>query len=91
MLEVVAGTERELPCELLIIAAGFLGCEDANAKAFSLTLTKRGNPETIGASHMVAPGRFVAGDMHTGQSLVVRAIADGKQAAAQVHEYIMNK
>ena len=85
----VAETERELPCQQLLIAAGFLGCETANAEAFGLTLTSRGVPETAPGAHRIAPGVFVAGDMRTGQSLVVRAIADGRSAAQEVHAYLM--
>ena len=87
--EPVPGTERTLPCELLLIAAGFLGCETANAEAFGLKLGQRGNPETLNGSHKIADGLYVAGDFRTGQSLVVRAIADGCAAAAEVDADLM--
>ncbi len=83
--EQVPGSEREINCELLLIAAGFLGCETANAEAFGLKLTPRGVPETQ-RGHRIAPGLYAAGDMRTGQSLVVRAIADGRAAAEEVDE-----
>ena len=89
--EPVAGSERTLPCELLLIAAGFLGCETANAEAFDLKIGPRGNPETLGGSHRIAPGLFTAGDFRTGQSLVVRAIADGRAAAEEVDAWLSER
>lgn len=85
----VDGTQRVLPCQLLLIAAGFVGCETTTAEAFSLNLNRRGVPDIPGNTHMIAPGLFAAGDMRTGQSLVVRAIADGIAAADEVHESLM--
>ena len=82
------GSERELPCELLLIAAGFLGCETKAAEAFSLKLTPRGVPETE-RGNRIAPGLYAAGDMRTGQSLVVRAIADGRAAAEEIDADLM--
>lgn len=86
--EIVEGSQKTIPCGLLLIAAGFLGCEDSNAEAYTLKRTQRGNPETINGSHMIKPGLFAAGDMRTGQSLVVRAIADGKAAAQEIDAYL---
>ena len=89
--EPVPGTERELPCELLLIAAGFLGCDAANVANFELTLTPRGSAATIDGSHRIGENLFTAGDFRTGQSLVVRAIADGKAAAREVDAYLMGE
>ena len=85
--EAVPGTGMVLPCDLLLIAAGFVGCDEEAARHFHLSVTQRGTPRTIGTSHAVAPGLFVAGDTHTGQSLVVRAIADALATAAEVHDF----
>ena len=85
--EAVPGTGMVLPCDLLLIAAGFVGCDEETARHFHLSVTQRGTPRTIGTSHAVAPGLFVAGDTHTGQSLVVRAIADALATAAEVHDF----
>ena len=85
----VEGTERTLPCGLLLIAAGFVGCEVETAQRFEITLGPRGVPDIPANTHMISPGLFAAGDMRTGQSLVVRAIADGKAAAVEVNEYLM--
>lgn len=87
--EPVPGTERELPCELLLIAAGFLGCDQENVENFALALTPRGSAATVEGSHRIGGKLFAAGDFRTGQSLVVRAIADGKAAAREVDEYLM--
>ena len=86
----VPGSEVRLPCQLLLIAAGFLGCDQANVDAFGLKRTQRGNPETEGGSHRIAPGLYAAGDFRTGQSLVVRAIADGKAAAKEIDAALMS-
>ncbi|MBQ8707657.1 MAG: glutamate synthase subunit beta [Succinivibrionaceae bacterium] len=86
----VPGTEREIPCDLLIIAAGFVGCEDYVAQDFDVRLTPRGTVETAEGSYQTSrPGVFAAGDMRRGQSLVVWAIAEGRSCAAQIDEYLM--
>ncbi len=84
----VAGSERVRPCQLLLIAAGFVGCEPGIAGSFHLQLGARGVPELAGGTHRLSPGLFVAGDMRTGQSLVVRALADGRAAAEEVDRYL---
>ena len=84
----VPGTERIQKCQLLLIAAGFVGCEQETADSFGITLNQRGVPDTCAGTHQLAPGLFAAGDMRTGQSLVVRAIADGRAAAEEVHQYL---
>ena len=84
----VEGTQRVLPCQLLLIAAGFVGCETQTAQDFSLTLTQRGVPAVLTGTHQIASGLFAAGDLRTGQSLVVRAIADGIAAAQEVDQYL---
>ena len=84
------GTEQTLPCELLLIAAGFLGPQDYVPEAFGLARTARSNVQTAewGYDTGVA-GVFAAGDMRRGQSLVVWAIQEGRAAARQVDEYLM--
>ncbi|HIU47441.1 MAG TPA: glutamate synthase subunit beta [Candidatus Fimadaptatus faecigallinarum] len=84
----VPGSERIRPCQLLLIAAGFVGCETGIASSFHLRLSARGVPDVAGGSHRLSPGLFVAGDMRTGQSLVVRALADGRAAAEDVDRYL---
>lgn len=84
--EEVAGSERTIPCNMVLIAAGFVGCDPATADSFHLPLTGRGTPQTLEDSHKVSSRMFAAGDTYTGQSLVVRAIADGLKAADEVHQ-----
>ena len=84
----IPGTEQTLPCDLLLIAAGFVGCETATAEAFNVKLSPRGCMMPENGSHQLKGKLFSAGDMRTGQSLVVRALADGRAAAMEVHEYL---
>ena len=87
-LHPIEGTRRTLPCQLLLIAAGFVGCEAEMAERFHFSLNARNLPNIPAAAHALAPGLFAAGDMRTGQSLVVRALADGRAAAREVHRWL---
>ncbi|MCR5641385.1 MAG: glutamate synthase subunit beta [Lachnospiraceae bacterium] len=83
-------TKREVPCQLVLIAAGFLGSESYVTKAFGVDVNERTNVKTGDADHKTnVAGIFTAGDMHTGQSLVVKAIAEGRACAAEVDAYLM--
>ena len=89
-LKPLAGTEEELPCELLLIAAGFTGCEGALPQAFGVELTGRGVVQTQAEGYATnVPKVFAAGDMRRGQSLVVWAIAEGRAAAREVDRFLM--
>ncbi len=86
----IEGSEEILPCELCLIAAGFLGCQSYVADAFGVELDQRTNIKTETGSHATnIPKVFTAGDMHIGQSLVVRAIREGRDAAAETDRYLM--
>ncbi|MCR4794078.1 MAG: glutamate synthase subunit beta [Ruminococcus sp.] len=86
----IEGSEEILPCELCLIAAGFLGCQSYVAQAFGVELDQRTNVKTAQNCHNTNIEKvFTAGDMHIGQSLVVRAIREGRDAAAEVDEYLM--
>lgn len=86
----VEGIEETLPCELLLIAAGFDGCEDYVADVFGVSKTPRGCLTTADGGFVTAsPGIFAAGDCRRGQSLVVHAIAEGRACAKEVDEYLM--
>ena len=86
----IEGSEEILPCELCLIAAGFLGCQSYVAEAFGAELDLRTNIKTETGSHATnIPKVFTAGDMHIGQSLVVRAIREGRDAAAETDRYLM--
>ena len=90
MMVPVEGTEREVPCQLALIAAGFLGSEKYVTDAFGVDVDGRTNVATKEGSFMTSQtGIFVAGDMHTGQSLVVKAIRQGRDCAREVDEYLM--
>lgn len=85
----VPGSEETLPCELLLVAAGFVGCEEYVAGAFDIKLNARGVIETeAGRYQTSSPKIFASGDAHRGQSLVVWAIADGRACADEVDEYL---
>ena len=79
----IAGSEKTLPCDLLLIAAGFVGCEESTLTKFSLEADQRGRLLPPDGSHHLQGKLFSAGDMRTGQSLVVRALADGRAAARE--------
>ena len=86
--EQVAGTEQELPCELLLIAAGFVGCDEKTAEHFTLKADARGRLLPENGSHHLTGKIFSAGDMRNGQSLVVRALADGRAAAKEIDGWL---
>lgn len=84
------GTEQKLKCELLLIAAGFVGCQDYTAKAFGVNLTPRNVVATEEDHYKTNVDKvFTAGDMHRGQSLVVWGIAEGRKCAREIDEYLM--
>lgn len=86
----VEGTEEKIPCDLLLIAAGFTGCQRYTPEAFGVELTGRGTVKTAeGAFKTNVPKVFTAGDMHRGQSLVVWAVAEGRRCAREVDEFLM--
>ena len=87
----IPGTERVLPCDMLLIAAGFVGCETATAERFSVRLNPRGCMMPENGGHHLRDNLFSAGDMRTGQSLVVRALADGRAAAREIHQYLIGR
>lgn len=90
MMVPVEGTEREVPCQLVLIAAGFLGSESYVTQAFGVETDGRTNVASpAGGFKTSAEKVFTAGDMHTGQSLVVKAIRQGRDCAAEVDEYLM--
>ena len=86
----VPGSEKTLPAEVVLIAAGFLGCQKYVADAFKVDLNERTNVKTAAGSYETSVKNvFAAGDMHRGQSLVVWAIREGREAARAVDESLM--
>ena len=90
MMIPVEGTEQEIPVDLVLIAAGFLGCEGYVTETFGVECNERTNVKTVPDAYETTVDRvFTAGDMHRGQSLVVWAIAEGRAAARAVDESLM--
>ncbi|MGH3471176.1 MAG: glutamate synthase subunit beta, partial [Nocardioidaceae bacterium] len=88
-VEPVAGTERELPADLVLLAMGFVGPEtDTVVSELRLDLDGRGNVARDASYRTSQQGVFVAGDAGRGQSLIVWAIAEGRSAAAAVDVYL---
>jgi len=86
----IKGTRREWPADLVLLALGFTGPEPSTVVgSYGLELDGRGNIQTDN-NHMTAkPGVFAAGDSHRGQSLIVWAISEGREAARCVDVYLM--
>lgn len=90
IMKEIKGSEFEIKADLVLIAAGFLGTQKYIADAFGIKLNQRTNVETAQNSHATnVKNVFVAGDMHRGQSLVVWAIREGRDAAKEVDEHLM--
>ena len=81
----VADSERHYSCQLVLLAMGFLGPEAALLAQLGLEKDGRGNIQTAGGGYSSSSaGVFAAGDCRRGQSLVVWAITEGRQAAREV-------
>ncbi len=89
----VAGTEKEYPADLVLLAMGFVNPVATVLDAFGVEKDARGNAkastEFMGGYATNVPKVFAAGDMRRGQSLVVWAIREGRQAARAVDEFLM--
>ena len=87
--EAIPGTEFTLDADLVLLAMGFTGpVRNGMIEQSGVELDPRGNILTDGNYMTSVPGVFAAGDMRRGQSLVVWAIAEGRQAAAGVDRYL---
>jgi glutamate synthase (NADPH/NADH) small chain len=90
--EEVPGSEREIPATLVLLAMGFLGPERPGLLTdLGVKLDARGNVAVGEDKQSSVPGVFAAGDMSRGQSLIVWAIAEGRQAARGVDRYLMGR
>ncbi len=87
----VPGSETEIPCELALLAMGFLHPQhNGLLKELEIELDERGNVRASEKGyHTSIPKIFTAGDMRRGQSLVVWAISEGRECARKVDEYLM--
>ncbi len=86
----VPGSEQLLAADMVLIAAGFLGAQSYVTESFGVELNERTNVKTEPGSYQTNKENiFVTGDMHRGQSLVVWAIREGREAARAVDESLM--
>ena len=83
----IPGSEEVIPCGLLVIAAGFMGPEAGIAERFGVETTPRSNIADKGYQTSVEK-IFACGDCRTGQSLVVKAMVDGRECAKAVDAYL---
>ena len=92
-MQPVAGTEFELKADLVLLAMGFLGpVQEGMLASLGVKLDGRGNVEANMMNYKSSiPKVFSAGDMRRGQSLVVWAIREGRQAARAVDEFLMGE
>ncbi len=89
--EEVPGTEQEIPCDLALLAIGYLHPQHRGmVEDFGLDLDERGNVKTSDYQTNVNK-IFSAGDMRRGQSLVVWAISEGREAAIAIDRYLMGQ
>ena len=90
MMVPIEGSEEIINVDIVLIAAGFLGSQKYVTDAFKVNLHGRTNVDTAPGKYQTSvPNVFTAGDMHRGQSLVVWAIREGREAAKAVDESLM--
>ena len=88
----IEGTEKTWPCDLALLALGFTGPESTLADKLGLDRDVRSNYKAVYGKYQTnVPNIFTAGDMRRGQSLIVWAISEGREAARQVDIYLMGK
>jgi glutamate synthase (NADPH/NADH) small chain len=92
VMKEIPGSEFELPCELVLLALGFLGPETTTITSqLGCALTERGNLQAGPDYQTTTPGVFACGDARRGQSLVVWAIWEGRECARGVDAYLMGQ
>ena len=87
----IPGSEFEIECDLVLLALGFLGPEKPLLEQFGVALDARGNVVADADYASSVPGVFACGDARRGQSLVVWAIWEGREAARGVDKYLMGE
>lgn len=91
-IEKIPGTEREWPCDLVILSMGFVSPEPNLSKKLGLDLDARSNIHAeYGDFRTNVEGVFAAGDCRRGQSLVVWAINEGRGAAEKCHKFLIER
>lgn len=89
-LKEVPGSEKVWQADLVLLAMGFTGSEPTIAEQLGLAMDARTNIQATEADYKTnVPGVFAAGDQRRGQSLIVWAISEGRQAAHYVDAYLM--
>ena len=88
VMKEIPGSEQTLPCGLLVIAAGFLGPKAETAEAFGVETTPRSNIAAGKDFKTNVEKIFACGDCHTGQSLVVKAMVEGRECAKAVDAFL---
>jgi glutamate synthase (NADPH/NADH) small chain len=92
VMKEIAGSERVWPAQLVLLAMGFLGPEDPVLTQLQVERDERSNARAaFGEFATNVPGVFAAGDLRRGQSLIVWAIAEGRQAAREIDRYLMGE
>ena len=85
----IEGSERDWPADLVLLAMGFLGPEHAASDPLAVEYDERSNYLAgYGTYTTSVDGVFAAGDCRRGQSLVVRAINEGREAAREIDRYL---
>ncbi|MGJ8591947.1 MAG: glutamate synthase subunit beta [Aquaticitalea sp.] len=89
-LKEVPNTDKLWECDMVLLALGFTGAEKTLAEQFGLEMDFRTNIKATTKNYATnVPGIFAAGDMRRGQSLIVWAISEGRQAAHHLDAYLM--
>ena len=83
------GSEKEWPCDLALLALGFTGPEKSLPEQLGVSFDERGNVKGLEKYQTNKPNIFAAGDARRGQSLIVWAISEGREAAHQIDTYLM--
>ena len=82
------GSEKQWPCDMALLALGFLGPENTLVDQLGIETDERTNVKANGYQTNV-PNVFAAGDIRRGQSLIVWAISEGREAAHQIDTFLM--
>ena len=91
-LKEIPGSEKEWPCEMVLLALGFTGPEETLSQKLGLEVDERTNIKATEDNYQTnIPNIFTAGDMRRGQSLIVWAISEGREAARNVDLFLMGK
>ncbi|WP_423817959.1 glutamate synthase subunit beta [Salinimicrobium sp. TIG7-5_MAKvit] len=88
-LREIPGSEKEWPCDLALLALGFTGPEKTLSEKLGLEVDERTNIKAENNYQTNIPNIFTAGDMRRGQSLIVWAISEGREAARSVDMFLM--